>query len=96
MKYIISTGFDYADEFDYPVCSIFTEDEKKEALTELATNPFTYKEFYFGTNEALSFDSSEIKKMITQAATISADEEKTFLKFYHGVDVDIIGWILED
>ena len=96
MKYIISTTADYADEFDYGVCSIFTEEQKQQALTIVNSyEQYGYKEeFYFGTNEALEFNKDDIIAMINNAQQITPEEEVIFLKFYHGADLDIIKDIL--
>ena len=92
MKYIISTTLDYADEFDYPIVSVFTQ-ELKDFLTNTTILNTLYKdkeEFYFGTNEYLELDSEDILELVNGALPITDEELATLEKFnihYFGIDI---------
>jgi hypothetical protein len=81
-KYIIITSKDYADEFDYPVISIFSG---KLRMLLLLHNEFfesiDVDEIYFGTNEFLSFNKKMIIDMINNAKEITTEELETLQKF---------------
>jgi hypothetical protein len=91
-RYIISGSYDYADEFNYPVLSIITEEQRDLLLKceKLILNMDT--EFYFGTNESLSFKPNEIIDMINDAEPISEEEYIFFNKhqFIEQGSLDII------
>lgn len=95
--FIINTDADYADEFDYPIVSVMTKNER-----DLILNTFNiwkdgnYDDIYFGTNEFLSFDAQEIYRMIEKAVEITDEEYKYFKRFSTSACVDIISEVEEE
>jgi hypothetical protein len=96
-KYIICTSKDWADEFDYPIFSIFGEKTKRTLL--LYNNYLEDEdlaEIYFGSNESFSFNKEEIVNMIQQASVITEEEIQVFNKYMpYPTAVDIVDRILE-
>jgi len=78
--YAIIDQFDYADEFDYPVISLFTEKQRKFVLKNKKKIPETY-EACFGTNEYLEFSREEIIEMFENSEEISKKEIKVLERF---------------
>lgn len=90
-KYIIFETVDCDDEFDYPVVSVFDEEIKELVLNKLEElGTLWFDEFYFGTNEFLTFEYDSLKEMIERAKPIS-DEDlfvlHKFLPTYTGLDI---------
>ena len=91
-KYIICTTEDYADEFDYPIISIFSEKAKNVIIMH---NNFLkdddFSEIYFGTNEYLSFEKDSIIDMIKNAKEIESSEIETLQKYNCiNIGIDIV------
>lgn len=95
-KLIILEEFDYADEFDYPVCSVLTVDQRDTLLDCIKNVPFGSDEYGFGTNEALDFDESDIVDMLSDMQPISEDRLQ-ILKDYGvtGIGLDIMDSVLD-
>jgi hypothetical protein len=98
MKYIICTSRDWADEFDYPIFSIFGEETRRIIL--LHNNYIdeeALEEVYFGSNEHFSFNRKEIIDMIQNAKEISVADINVLDKYTSGLAAfDIIDHILEN
>ncbi len=77
--YLINTAQDYADEFDYPVTSIMSE-EVRDFILENEDNIDDMEE-YFGTNEFLDFSTEDIISLVTNAKDITTGERATLVKF---------------
>jgi len=81
-KYIICTSEDYADEFDYPIISVFSEKAKNIIIMHNNfLNEDDFSEIYFGTNEYLSFKKDYIIDMIKNANKIEDSEIETLQKY---------------
>ena len=94
-KYIISTTMDYADEFDYPVISVFSAKTKNKILDNTNLIPDD-EEYYFGTNEYLELSAKEIIKLISSAKPISNDEIKILDKYeVFSMGLDIVASVSE-
>jgi len=78
--YAIIDQFDYADEFDYPVISLFTAKQRKFILKNKNKIPENY-EACFGANEYLEFTKEEIIEMFENAKEISKKEIKVLESF---------------
>ena len=96
MPYIINTSADYADEFSYPITSVMS-DNLHSILTNL---PFLYKdcnfeECYFGTNEFLSFRTSDIRAMIANATYVDEPTLKLVQPFLAEVSWDPVDYIFD-
>jgi len=98
-KYIINTNVDYADEFYYPIRSVFTQEAKNIILLH---NNFLddgdFSELYFGTNEFVSLEVSEVLEMITSAVEVTDDELQVLNKFgclSETASIDIVDIALE-
>lgn len=96
MPYIINTSADYADEFDYPIVSVMS-DNLHSILTNL---PFLYKdcdfeECYFGTNEYLSFHSKDIHTLIAKATYVDEPTFKLVTPFLTHASWDPLDRILD-
>ena len=78
--YAIIDQFDYADEFDYPVISLFTAKQRKFILKNKKKIPQNY-EACFGTNESLEFTREEIIEIFENAEEISKKEIKVLKRF---------------
>lgn len=96
MPYIINTSADYADEFDYPITSVMS-DNLHSILTNL---PFLYKdcdfeECYFGTNEYLSFFTSDIHALISKATYVDKPTLKLVQPFLAEASWDPLDRILD-
>lgn len=99
--YIINTGIDYADEFDYPVISLMTAEERQKYIdTYNIWSQDWNPEIYFGTNEALEITHSDVLDLITHATPVSSTEYDIiapYLSSIPAVDItDDIFYILED
>jgi hypothetical protein len=96
-KYIICESKDWADEFDYPIFSIFGEKTKRTLLlynNYLEDEDLT--EIYFGTNEYFGFIRKEVVDMIQNAKEITESEIEVFDKYMsYPAAVDIVDRILE-
>jgi len=81
-KYIIMTSEDYADEFNYPIISVFTAKERNIILlhNNLLSND-DFDEIYFGTNEFFSFLKNEIIRYVREAKQITDEELEVLEKF---------------
>ena len=84
---IICTERDYADEFDYPILSIITDEievkfrERMEELKKFGVSFSDQREYYFGTNEALDLSYDEIINMVDNAKPITDAELEVLVKF---------------
>ena len=94
MIYIISGSKDYADEFNYPLLSVFDEDEMKEYTTLWEKVQDTRKdlneseEWYFGTNEGFYWSLNEVNDIIQNASTVTEEELNVIEKYaFMGYDV---------
>lgn len=95
MAYIINASFNYADEFDYPVVSIMSNTTQFIC----ANYPKFYKdadfeECYFGTNEFLSFDVSDIQDLFQDATYIQDEQLPDVKRFLTSASYDIAGRVL--
>ncbi len=80
--YMISTSRDYADEFDYPILSLFDEEDSEvynELKNKLEASDIEFssdeeREISFGSNEALYLSFDDMDDMIQNSATLSLDE----------------------
>ena len=94
--YVINDVYDYADEFDYPVTSSMTEDERTMLLdTYDIWKETDFDEIYFGTNEWLSFHHSDILKMIKNAEKLDETEYKYFQRFSTSASVDVVDRVMD-
>lgn len=93
MKIIITTK-DWADEFDYPIISLITDELEEEfwkrmkELKKTGVNFSLKRSYYFGTNEAFNFSYNNIIDMVKEAQTIT-DEEMNVLKKFNVFDLGI-------
>lgn len=58
-KVLVKLSANYADEFDVDSLLVTTQEEAKELLTNIRLHFNPNKEYYFGSNECVSFDSVE-------------------------------------
>ena len=94
-KYMIVTSMDYADEFDYPIISLFTEVDKKTLEKKLKKGKFDWDdELGFGTNEALTVSLSEATEIFENAEEIS-DKKYKFLQDLDLCGIDIVERMME-
>ena len=56
---IVTMNFCWADEFDVEALWVTSLDGYKNFVDEVKKHDFSDKEVYFGTNEAITFDSTE-------------------------------------
>ena len=97
--YMIAKSKNWADEFDYPILSIFTEKTKNVIL--LHNNFFDdtdLEECYFGTNEYFSFKKEKVLAMIRGAEEVNGEDLKVAYKIrskFEHCSYDIIDNILE-
>lgn len=94
-KVIIAEEFDYADEFDYPVCSVITAHFRDLMLDAMKYFPNGSEEYYFGTNEALDFERSDIEDMLGDAQIITQDELNVLKKFDVMSGMDVIEYAFD-
>jgi hypothetical protein len=81
-NYIISTSVDYADEFYYPVISVFSEEIRNILIVHKSyLTDDMFEELYFGTNEFVTFKVSEIIEYIDKAQEISQEEIEVLTKY---------------
>lgn len=75
--YMIAKSKNWADEFDYPILSIFNEKTRNVILLH---NNFLgdddLEECYFGTNEYFSFEKDEVLDMIRNAEEVEGEDLK--------------------
>ena len=73
--YIINTGMDYADEFDYPVISLMTAEERQKYIDTYNTWSKNWNsELYFGTNEELWIPADEALSLIEEAEAVTKEK----------------------
>ncbi len=96
----IITTEDYADEFDYPIISFFTEELQRfillHGLGMISEDEF--QEMYFGSNEALSFTKEDVIRMIRNAREIPQDEivlARKYLEQVSGASLDLVNNIVD-
>ena len=94
-KLIITGSYDYADEFDYPVCSVITVDQRAVVLEVIGNVPFGADEYGFGTNESLFFEEYAIIDMLRKAQPISDEELKVLKKFGGTFGLDVIEQVVD-
>lgn len=75
----IITSAEYADEFDYPVISFFT-DEQRDFILE---NQGRIEDIdaCFGTNESIDFGVDELVSLVENAKDVTDKERAVFAKF---------------
>lgn len=92
--YMVVDSQDYADEFDYPILSIFNEAELakfKAVKTKSIENGLDIgieHEIYFGSNEALNMTVSEMIDYIDDAQEIT-EVEYNFINDNGFIGLDI-------
>ena len=73
--YIINTSMDYADEFDYPVISLMTAEERQKYIDTYNTWSKNWNsELYFGTNEELWIPADEALSLIEEAEAVTKEK----------------------
>ena len=73
--YIINTSMDYADEFDYPVISLMTAEERQKHIDTYSTWSKNWNsEIYFGTNEELRIPADEALSLIEKAEAVTKEK----------------------
>ena len=100
MKRVIISSQNWADEFDYLILSVMSEELWRTLLLNIDVFDLvedSLEEVYFGTNEALYFKKHDIKNMVQSAKTLTPEQEE-FLDqnqgFYYA-SLDIIDRILD-
>ena len=92
MDILIKFEADYADESDVYGFRIMSEEEW-ESLKNKIENLHYPLEFYFGTNEAMEFNSSQdIMESFTTTQLTSQDSECLFKHFKNYTDKVKFGW----
>lgn len=74
--YLVAYNGNYADEFDVYFHQVMTEDELKEAKNLISKTNWNCEEFYFGTNEWIDVNSSELLGALSKAKKITEDQYK--------------------
>ena len=73
--YIINTSMDYADEFNYPVISLMTAEERQKYIDTYNTWSKNWNsELYFGTNEELWIPADEALSLIEEAEAVTKEK----------------------
>ena len=73
--YIINTSMDYADEFDYPVISLMTAEERQKYIDTYSIWSKNWNsEIGFGTNEGLWIPADEALSLIEEAEAITKEK----------------------
>jgi len=104
--FVINTSQDYADEFDYPVISIFSARVRKllalmvasyeTGLFESSSRQMDSMDIYFGTNEKLTFTRNEIMALLEGAQELPQDELPRYKRILGKVPaVDIVDYMLD-
>ncbi len=97
-KLLINTQEDYADEFNYPVISLFNSALKNYLILKgfhyLKDSDFN--KMYFGSNEALQMNKEQVRRMIANATELSDEEYKYAYRFLKNVPcLDIVDRIID-
>ena len=98
--YMIATSEDYADEFDYPILSIFDEKElaefrlAEEVANEKGLDLSEEHEVGFGSNEWLEMTIGDMIGYVTGAQEIT-EEEYNFVNSNGFIGIDIFDYALE-
>ena len=75
--YLVQYEGNYADEFDIYFHQVMTEDELERAKDLISKADWDdEEEFYFGTNEWIEVDSSELLEALSSAKEITEDQYK--------------------
>lgn len=74
--YLVRYNGNWADEFDVYFHQVMSEGELKEAKDTIAATDWNCEEFYFGTNEALDFSTSELMSFLNRAEEITEEQFK--------------------
>lgn len=98
MKILFITR-DYADEFDYPIYSLMSDELYADVMEYLETKQDSHEveEWTFGSNEFISLSRAEIYRiMLKEAKDISEHELQVLNKFVPSyVGLDIIEQLVE-
>ena len=90
--YIINTRMDYADEFNYPVISLMTAEERQNYIDTYSTWSKNWNsEIYFGTNEGLWIPADEALSLIEKAEAVTKEKFDLiapYLKKVPAVDIE--------
>lgn len=82
---------DYADEFNYPVISLMTAEERQKYIDTYNTWSKNWNsELYFGTNEELWIPADEALSLIEEAEAVTKEKFDliaTYLKEVPSVDI---------
>ncbi len=91
--FLINTSEDYADEFDYPIISIFSSALRNYLVLKgfhfLKENDF--EELYFGSNEELNLSLVKVKQMIQDAREVPPEQTMVIEELDKVPAIDIIG-----
>ncbi len=94
--FLINTSEDYADEFDYPIISIFSSALRNYLVLKgfhfLKENDF--EELYFGSNEELNLSLVKVKQMIQDAREVPPEQTMVIEELNKVPAIDIIGRII--
>ena len=74
--YLVRYNGNWADEFDVYFHQVMSGKELNELEDAVASTDWEREEFYFGTNEALDFSTSELLKWINAAEPITEEQFK--------------------
>ena len=73
--YIINTRMDYADEFNYPVISLMTAEERQKYIDTYNTWSKNWNsEIGFGTNEGFWIPADEALSLIEEAEAVTKEK----------------------
>ena len=96
--YLIKWSVDYADEFYYPIFSLYSWKEMNKLwdnLDELEENEEVNWRVNFWTNERIKFDIDMLKAFMENAEEIDKEEAERYNKIFEDIPaIDIIWWFL--
>lgn len=74
--YIVRYRGNWADEFNVYFHQVMSDTELAELKDAIASTNWNNEEFYFGTNEALDFSTSELLSYLEDAEEINEEQFK--------------------
>jgi hypothetical protein len=78
--YLVKYNGNYADEFDVYFHQVMSEDELKELKECIGKTNWEYEEFYFGTNEWIDVNTTDLLKQLDNVIYINDEEYEVLEK----------------